>query len=321
MSKLFFEETKPLKEKIRKEILKSFSKISNEKIRKILIQRANTSSFLKGILADYVHRGLGGKFNQKDRLRLISGLEIYAGGLVLMDNLLDGHNIRNNETTYLFEFGSEMQALASQYSTHLGMFRMIPYLENVIDFSSRFRYFDQVFSGAINMDVEKPKNSTEVLNSISKVNGYTLGLPLALIATTATRNMLKIWNVFRYGYNSGISFGIYEEIRDLMGEHGRGRGYELERGRIPLVMFLASEKDKSFNPQDYTERVLSEKEFISLYNKLREIGVFDDIENKVDNYFLKSKRNLEKAVDSRCAEKLDLLRRDITDSLHQYFTR
>jgi len=246
MSNVFFEKTKGLREKIREEIIESFKKVSNEKIRKILLQRAKSSFFLKGIIADYIHQGLGGSLSDKKRLNLISGLEIYSSSLVLLDNLLDKHYIRNGETTYLSEFGPEMHALASQYATHAGLFKMLPYLKNFIEFSKYFQYVDNAITGAVKMDVEHPKNSKESLEYISKVNGFTLGVPLALIATTATKNIFKIMNVFRYGYKSGISFGIYEEIRDLVGEHGRERAYELQEGKIPLLMFFASEKDKKF---------------------------------------------------------------------------
>jgi len=322
MSNVFFEKTKDLREKIREEVIGSLKKISNEKIRKILLQRVKSSFFLKGIIADYIHQGLGGNLSDKERLNLISGLEIYSSSLVLLDNLLDKHYIRNGETTYLSEFGPEMHALASQYATHMGLFKMLPYLRNFIGFSKYFyQYIDNAITGAIEMDVEHPKNSEESLEYISKVNGFTLGAPLALIATTATRNIFKIMGVFEYGYKSGISFGIYEEIRDLIGEHGRERAYELKKGRIPLLMFFASEKDKKFSPKKYVGRDLPEKEFHYLWNQLKQSKAFEKIDKIVNNNFSFAKKSLEKIMKKEYFEELDLLRKDILDSLYVYMDK
>ena len=314
MNNLFFEKTKDLKESIKGNVEKTFQTISDKRIKKILMQRTKSSSFIKGIVADCIHCGLEGKFDNDKRIDFASALEIYSGGLVILDNIIDKHYVRNGKTTYLKEFGPEINALASQYSTHLGLIKMAPYLGNFIELCSKFPGVDEVINGAIKMDLDLPKNLEDVLESICSVNGATFGMPLAIAATTATDDELDILDVFQYGYNAGIAFGIYEEVRDLVGQHGREKASELKRGRIPLIMFLAAEKDKNFCPKEYSGRPLSDKEFKELFYRLKENGAIKETKNMIQNYFDKSQRNIQEIIKKEKFETLNLLRKDIENS-------
>ena len=56
------------------------------------------------------------------------------------------------------------------------------------------------------MDVGHPTKPSEILENIVKVNGITLGFPLGLVASTSTNNKLSIFEMMRYGTDTGTAF-------------------------------------------------------------------------------------------------------------------
>ena len=56
----FYTSSEKIRERIRERSIELLSKIKESRVRDILMQRAKFSSFVKGILAYYIHDGLDG---------------------------------------------------------------------------------------------------------------------------------------------------------------------------------------------------------------------------------------------------------------------
>ena len=54
--------------------------------------------------------------------------------------------------------------------------------------------------------------------------------------------------------------GIHDEVRDLLGEHGRRRATEVESGRMILPLHYVRDLDPSFRVQDYVGKILDAEE-------------------------------------------------------------
>lgn len=97
----FYPLSEKIREKIRERSLELLSKIKENRVRDILMQRARFSSFIKGILAYYIHDGLNGNFSNRRKIDLSSKLEVFSSSGAILDNVIDGHEERNGKTTYL----------------------------------------------------------------------------------------------------------------------------------------------------------------------------------------------------------------------------
>ena len=319
MARDFFEETKDLKEKIKNFIKEDFSKIKDPRIREILLQRQATSSFIKGISAYYIHRGLNGPLSEEESIELAGILEIYSTGLVILDNIVDNHEIRNNQTTYLREHGHGLNTLASQYSTHIGLIRLVPYI-------SRFQRvmgglgensIEEAIEGMISMDIDKPRDSVTSKETIARVNGITLGMPLALVASTASEDKYVIYDTLKYGYDVGLAFGLYEELRDLVGEHGRKKAYEIRNGRSPYCLIVGSEKSNSIDLSDYVGKDLTNEEHRELLKKLKECGAIEHTKTLIKNHLSYGSESLQRNLNKIEFDILDGLRITLEDSLEK----
>ena len=321
MSKNFFKETTSIKRKIKSFVEKDFSKIKDYRIKQILLQRQNTSSFIKGLITYYIHKGLEGQFSEEESIAFAGALEIYSTSFVILDNIVDNHQIRNNQITYLKEYGPRLNVLALQYATHFGLFKLMPYTNKFKKITEKLNIesIENAIEGAIeamiSMDIDKPKNSKILKEIISKVNGITLGSPLALAASTATNNEFKIFNMFMYGYNTGFAFGLYEELRDLFGKHGRKKAFEIESGRTPYYLAIASEKDDSINLKDYIGEKLTEEKYQMLLCSLSNMGAIEDTKNLIKNHLNTGKDYLISTLNKTNFNILDKLRIDVENSL------
>lgn len=317
MEKDFFEDTKELKEEIKSNVLDHFDKIQTRKVRAIVLQRQKSSSYIKGITSYYLHRGLNGSFSHTELVDLAGAIEIYSTSMVLIDNLVDIHNQRDGETTYLQEYGPEMMGLASVYAANVGLLKLAPYLHNFFGITEvdGIDAVGKAITSAVSMDVEKPTQPQEILENIVRVNGITLGFPLGLVASTAKNDKKIIFEMMRYGTDTGTAFGLYEEIRDLVGEHGRGRASELRAGRTPYFVADLASRDRSFNPNHYVGRDLSDIEQRELLELLRGKGALKRTQRLIKNHLGYGRDLLRRNLNKDEFETLDLLSRTIEESL------
>ena len=312
----FFNETKKLKEEIGKDIAASFEEIENRQIKEILMQRQLTSRYIKGITSYYLHRGLGGKFSHNKLINLATAIEIYSTSMVLIDNLIDKHTKRNGRTTCLKEYGPEMTGLASLYASNVGLLRLSPYLQNFFKITGINGYdaVGKAITGAVAMDIEHPTKPNQILEEITKVNGITLGFPLGLVASTAINDKMKIFGIIRYGIDTGIAFGLYEEIRDFFGEHGKGEASEMKSGRIPYFIADLISVDPKFKCSDYIGRNATSYRLKKLLKKKK---VLEKTKNLIKNHLNYGKNNLQRNLRENEFLILDSLRITIEDSLEK----
>lgn len=317
MEKNFFEQTKGLRSEIKKNIDYNFEKIKDSRIKEILLQRQKTSVFIKGISSYYIHRGLNGPFSDQENINFSATLETYLTGLVILDNIVDSHEIRNEKTTYLKEYGFGLNTLASHYAIHLGLIKLVPHIHKFQQLTQQLgsSLGEEAIFGMISMDIDHLRDSKSAIESIKKVNGITLGVPLALTASTATNNLRVIYDVLRYGTNTGIAFGLYEELRDLMGEHGRQRASEIKKGRMPYCLIVHHEENPQFRLEEYVGRDLTEKKYSYLIKELRDKGVLYRNANIIKNYLEKGREPLHQHLNRNDYKILDSLRTTIENQL------
>jgi len=317
MEKDFFRNTEKLRDEIKANIFNHFEKVENRQVRNIVLQRQQKSSHIKGITSYYLHQGLNGRLSHREMIDLAGAIEIYSTSMVLIDNLVDKHNQRDGETTYLEEYGPEMMGLASVYATNAGLLKLFPYLNNFFGITEVdcFDAIGKAITSAISMDIDRPTKPSQILENIVKVNGITLGFPLGLVASTATDNKLTIFEIMRYGTDTGTAFGLYEEIRDFIGEHGKGKASEMKSGRTPYFIADLDSIDTTFNASDYVGKDISDEEHKMLLELLRGKGALKRTQRLIKNHFGYGRNILQRSLNQDEFEILDSLRITIEDTL------
>ncbi|MEK6811935.1 MAG: hypothetical protein AABX76_00060 [Nanoarchaeota archaeon] len=165
------------------------------------------------------------------------------------------------------------------------------------------------------MDVDRPKDPSKILENIIRVNGITLGFPLGLVASTAESDKQTIFEIMRYGTDTGTAFGLYEEIRDFVGEHGREKASEMKSGRTPYFLAELDSRDGEFNASDYVGRNITDSEHQKLVELLRGRKTFKKIQRMIKNYLDYGRDVLQRNLREPEFEILDSLRLTIEDSL------
>lgn len=313
----FFKITQSLRNKVRNNVEACFCKIPDHRIKQILLQRQKTSSFLKGISSYYIHKGLQGRLSEIDLIEVSSSIEIYSTGLVILDNIIDNHGLRNGRTTYLKELGYKVNMLASYWATHLGIYKLLPHTTNFLKIIEDFDFdiVEDAIIGMISMDIDHPKSSATALDTISKVNGITFGVPLAITASTATTNPLSIYDIYKYGLETGTAFGLYEELLDLMGQHGRHKASEISCGRKPYCLLICEETNSWFNADDYMGKHLTEESHRKLINELRIGGALDSTVRIIEKNLESGRKRIAQQLEENNYRLLDILRITIENTL------
>ncbi|MBS3072514.1 hypothetical protein J4477_01610 [Candidatus Pacearchaeota archaeon] len=307
----FYISSREVIEAIRKKTISLLSEIQDSQIKEILIQRARYSSFVKGVLSYHIHDGLGGNFNVSEKIDFSSKLEIFCSSGAVLDNVTDGHEERNGRTTYLKEYGPTVQLFASQYALNYGLKSLFPFLSTFCrKFPDAYK-LDQTIIGMLKMDTGKSTCLEDHIEMISSVNGLFNEVILAMAASTATEEEDKVKSAGNYGFNLGVGLGVYEELRDLLGEHGRRRATEVEKGRVITPMHLA----KDFNYLPYIGRPLSEEEYKTLVHELEKRNALEMTRKLVKKYFEMAIKNLESVVDTTCIKKVIPLQQSIENSM------
>jgi geranylgeranyl pyrophosphate synthase len=307
----FFEESMDVKEAIRKNIDVVISKVSHPKLKDIIRQRNKTSNFLKGTIGYFIHEGVGGTFSEKKKLELAAGIEVLCSSGAIFDNAIDGHEEKNGETTLLKEYGVWMQVAASQYVLHYGLKMVLPFMGAYIQkFSHMYSVYDAVV-GMVGMDIETSSNLDEQIKTIEKSNGGFAEVPLVIVATTGTDNPAKIENISKYGFNLGTALGIYEEVRDILGKHGRRRTTEIEGGRFAIALHYANEMQE-FNAKQYVGETINDRTYDSMIQGLIQSKALRRTQSLAASYFQKAEDTLRLAVNQPCFEKLSGLPKSVS---------
>ena len=134
-----------------------------------------------------------------------------------------------------------------------------------------------------------------------------------MAASTATENVHKIKTVGDYGYNLGVGLGIYEEMRDLFGKHGRRKATEIESGRVITSLHLA----EGFNYSYYIGRKLSSREYNNLLSELHKRNSLEKTKNLASDYLQKALNCLESVVNFRCIRNIQQLHTSLEDSMNK----
>ncbi len=321
MSKRFYEESSDIREEIRNRIRERLSNLGNHKIKNVVMQRNSYSSLVKGVMVYYLHEGLKGPLTHKEKIDLASGIEIFCSSGVILDNVVDEHDKRNEHTTYLKEYGPEIQLAASQYALHFGLKLIFSFLHNFcISHSERYQ-IDEAVLGMIKTDIEQSKNLHEQITAMELSNGLFNKVPLVMAATAATNDKFKITEIGEYGFNLGVGLGIYEEVRDLLGEHGRKKATEIKDGRFIIPLHFAVRANKQFDPLSYLGKELSGREYSNLIRILVNTKSLDSTADLANTYFEKAIACLKNAVEADCVDKLKPLSDSAKVSMQEFILK
>src|SRR3989344_2469089 len=290
MTNDFFGASVQIRKDIHRRIRQVTDQVPHQKLKDIIHQRNKNSSFLKGTMSYFIHEGVGGKLSRKDKIELATGIEVLCSSGAIFDNAIDGHEERNGETTFLKEYGIWMQVAASQYVLHHGLKMLFPFMNIYTRKFSHMYSIDEAVVGMVGMDIERSKNLQEQLKIIEKISGY--------------------------GFNLGTALGIYEEVRDILGKHGRRRATEIEGGRFAIPLHIANERGY-FNLENYVGRVISDAEYAEMIKKIISSGAMRETQNLAIEYFDQAETALYIAVNRNCFDKLNSLRTSVSSEFEK----
>ncbi|MDO8676807.1 MAG: hypothetical protein Q7K16_04165, partial [Candidatus Azambacteria bacterium] len=288
----FFAESETVRKRIRYILKNDLKQIQNKKIRIIIAQRNNSSSFIKGCISYFVAKGLGTKMTDTKLIRFATALELYCSSAMLLDNYIDKHYERNNHTTYLREFGEKIQVLASYYAMNLGLRKLLPFLSIYTANSSPFLYnYHHAVEGMVGTDLSTSQTFREQININKLTDGYFYEMPFIIAASLATKNFKTIRQLGDFGIAWGTGMMIYEELRDLLGEHGRRRATEVESGRMILSIHLA--KRMVPNIKRYVGKKLTEQGYNELIALLWDTNSIQKTATLAKKFLSRAKRMLQ----------------------------
>jgi len=316
MTNDFFEESVQIREAIRNRFREVISQVLHPKLRDIINQRNKTSSFLKGTIGYFIHGGVGGKLPEEDKIELATGIEVLCSSGAIFDNAIDCHEERNGETTFLKEYGLWMQVAASQYVLHHGLKMLFPFMRTYAQKFSHMYSIDEAVIGMVGMDIERSKSLQEQIKTTERSNGRLAEVPLVIAATTGTDDENIINNISEYGFNLGTALGIYEEVRDMLGEHGRRRATEIERGRFAIPLHIAKESG-DFNAEDYVGKVFKDDEYVEMMRRIVRSNAMRKTQNTAEGYFIRAEIALRSAVDRNSFDRLNGLPRSVSSEFER----
>jgi len=319
MKNSFFRASAQVTEAIRRRLREVADQIPHPKLRDIINQRNKTSRFLKGAIGYFIHEGVGGKLLEKDKTEIASGIEILCSSGAIFDNAIDGHEERNGETTFLREYGLWMQVAASQYVLHHGLKMLFPFMHTYTQkFSHMYSVADAVV-GMVGMDIERSKTLQEQVRTTELSNGKFAEAPLVISATTGSDDETIIDNVSKYGFNLGTALGIYEEVRDMLGKHGRRRATEIEGGRFAIPLHIANESG-DFNAEKYIGRIINNDEYVEMIKRVIQSDAVRKTQNLAERYFNNAEIALRSAVNRDCFDKLSSLSSSVSSEFDRIIT-
>jgi len=316
MTNDFFGASVQIRKDIHRRIRQVTDQVPHQKLKDIIHQRNKNSSFLKGTMSYFIHEGVGGKLSRKDKIELATGIEVLCSSGAIFDNAIDGHEERNGETTFLKEYGIWMQVAASQYVLHHGLKMLFPFMNIYTRKFSHMYSIDEAVVGMVGMDIERSKNLQEQLKITERSNGRFAEVPLVIAATTGTDDKAIIEKISGYGFNLGTALGIYEEVRDILGKHGRRRATEIEGGRFAIPLHIANERGY-FNLENYVGRVISDAEYAEMIKKIISSGAMRETQNLAIEYFDQAETALYIAVNRNCFDKLNSLRTSVSSEFEK----
>ena len=316
MTNDFFEESAQIREAIRRRIGQVTNQVPHPKLKDVINQRNKTSSFLKGTMGYFIHEGVEGKLSKKGKIELATGIEVLCSSGAIFDNAIEGHEERNGETTFLKEYGIWMQVAASQYGLHHGLKMLFPFMNTYTQKFSHMYSIDEAVVGMVGMDIERSKNLQEQLKTTERSNGRFAEVPLVIAATTGTDDGAVIEKISRYGFNLGTALGIYEEVRDMLGKHGRRRATEIEGGRFAIPLHIANEME-DFNIENYVGRIINDTEYVELIKRVINSGAMRETQSLAMRYFDQSGIALRSAVNRNCFDKLNSLRISVSSEFEK----
>ncbi len=312
----FFEASAQIRRDIYKRIMQVTDQVPHSKLKDIISQRNKKSSFLKGTISYLIHEGVGGKLSKKDKIELATGIEVLCSSGAIFDNAIDGHEERNGETTFLKEYGPWMQVAASQYVLHHGLKMLFPFMHTYTQRFSHMYSIDEAVVGMVGMDIERSKNLQEQLKITEWSNGRFAEVPLVIAATTGTDDENVIENISGYGFNLGTALGIYEEVRDMLGKHGRRRATEIEGGKFAIPLHMAIEGGYT-NIEEYVGRRINNREYAKMIKATIKSGAIRETQSIAIEYFDIAEKSLYIAVNGTCFGKLSSLRTSVSLELEK----
>ena len=108
--------------------------------------------------------------------------------------------------------------------------------------------------------------------------------------------------LFQMGISFGTAFQIKDDLLDYIGSHKVGKDtlHDLEEGNITLPLIFAMRKDKQIKNlvQEYFNSNNKDEIKQKLLNKMHYLGIFELIEQEINNWKIKGLNVIEKLDDS-----------------------
>lgn len=192
------------------------------------------------------------------------GVELLQLSTLVIDDILDESNKRNNVETCFKKFGTKDAILIGEYLQNLS-FRYILSIDNGI---SAQKLIDAIlllsdayqaitigqFYDLQSSSFSKPLTEEESLNLINLTTGIFIKNSLLIGAAIGCTHKEILKSLSAYGYYLGIAYQLRDDIIDIIGAEnltGKPNLIDIENGRLrmPIIYFLSngsSSQQKAF---------------------------------------------------------------------------
>ena len=311
----FFQRNKKINKAIGKTLHEFvYREVTDSRLVDVLLQRIRTSAFLKGLLSYHLHRGLGGTFTETEIIEFGAALELFFSHTAYLDNVIDHHEVRNDTTTYLREHGTNTHILAAGWALHYGGKLLLPMLIHWNKNLSDLYEYDRVFL-AVTRESQPVDSVSDVMNLLNDIYGRFTSTALSMAATSATDNYMKIDAIAKCGKNLGIGIAIAEELKDHFGEHGRRRAFELEHGRMGLMLHHLCSANVDFPIKEYIGCTLSDADYSGLLYESFVSGAVEQTIADMNRFLDAADHSLHGAVTEACLDEFHSLTCNIKETI------
>jgi len=199
----------------------------------------------------------------------------------------------------LREYGVNNHLLAALWAMHHGLKLLLKDVKCVPPQIITQYEYDKVVLAVANEN-EAHSSASDIIALMSEIYGRFTSTAFILSAYTANASNATVRRLGKIGSNLGIGIAIAEEIKDLLGEHGRSRAYEAELGRKGLVLQFLQEERPSFGVQAHLGHALSETEYRHLLSACYQSGALQKARETMVTYLRRCTRSLRSVVSSDC---------------------
>ncbi|MEO6508565.1 MAG: polyprenyl synthetase family protein [Patescibacteria group bacterium] len=265
-----------------------------------------------------------GKKINNDLLSIASAIEIFHGGILIHDDIMDLDRMRRGGETVFVQYENELQKIGADNPQHIG--KSLAICAGDIGFFLAYQFLSETklphrtisklttfFSkelvqlgitqmiDCVNI-VGKPESEEEVLSLYkNKTARYTFSLPFIAAALVCNQPQSMKDVLFELGEQIGIMFQIQDELLGLFGdekETGKAVGADIRENRKTLyktyLYEIANKEESKKLNTIFGNKMITAVEIEYVRSQVKENKVDERISKLIENYHTVAAVNVEK---------------------------